>query len=400
MAEKVLVTGLGIVSGIGVTLNETLQSLLEGKTGIGKIKYLQTVHAEIPCAEVQLSDEQMKEILNIPAQKKITRTSLMGILATRNALQHAGLTPDKKFRIGFISGTTVGGMEKSEQYYRDFLQNDTYAEYIKMHDCGATSEMIADYFGGFSYISTISTACSSAANAIILASNLIKQGILDCVVAGGSECITKFHLNGFNTLMILDKQHCRPFDISRAGLNLGEGAAYLILESEEFAKQRGAKSLCSVAGYGNACDAYHQTASSPDGKGATLAMAEAIKTSGLKPSDISYINAHGTGTTNNDESEGVAIMNVFGNTIPPVSSTKSFTGHTTSAAGSVEAIISILAMQENFIPANLNFKNKIEKLSFEPVSSLQRNVQLNHVLSNSFGFGGNNSSIVFSKCNL
>lgn len=397
MAKQVLVTGLGIVSGIGHTTQETLASLLAGKTGVGPIKRLKTNHTDIPCSEVQLSDEQMREMLSIPNDVPITRTSLMGILATKNALIEANIVPVKVSRIGFISGTTVGGMEKSEQYYLDFLENDTRNEYIKTHDCGACTEIIADYFGGFTYLSTISTACSSAANAIILGSNLIKQGILDCVVAGGSECLTKFHLNGFNTLMILDRAHCRPFDATRAGLNLGEGAAYVVLESEEFAKSRSAKALCKVSGYGNACDAYHQTASSPDGKGATLAMDMALYMSGLKPYEIDYINAHGTGTNNNDESEGVAIMNVFGNTIPPVSSTKAFTGHTTSAAGSVEAVISILAIQEGFLPPNLNFKNQIEKLSFAPVSELKQGVKLNHVLSNSFGFGGNNSAIVFSK---
>jgi 3-oxoacyl-[acyl-carrier-protein] synthase-1 len=152
-----------------------------------------------------------------------------------------------------------------------------------------------------------------------------------------------------------------------------------------------------VSGYGNACDSYHQTASSPDGKGAALAMQQALDMSGLKPSDIDYINAHGTGTINNDESEGIAIMNVFGNSVPPVSSTKAYTGHTTSAAGSVEAVISILTIKEGFLPVNLNFRNRIEKLSFSPIHELRRNVRINHVLSNSFGFGGNNTAIIFSK---
>ena len=397
MARQVFVTGLGIVTGIGISVQETLESLLTGKSGVGTIKYLQTNHSEIPCSEVRLSENQMRTMLSIPDNVPSTRTSLMGILAAKNALAYANLTPDRALRIGFISSTTVGGMDKSEQYYKDFLENDSRNEYIRTHDCGACTEIIADYFGGFSFVSTISTACSSSANAIILGSNLIKHGILDCVVAGGTECLTKFHLNGFKSLMILDKAPCRPFDATRAGLNLGEGAAYLVLESEENVYARNGKALCQVSGYGNACDGYHQTASSPDGKGATLAMKHALEMSGLSPSDIDYINAHGTGTTNNDESEGVAIMNVFGNSIPPVSSTKAFTGHTTSAAGSVEAVISILAIKESFLPPNLNFRNQIEILSFTPIRKLEKNITLNHVLSNSFGFGGNNSAIIFSK---
>jgi 3-oxoacyl-[acyl-carrier-protein] synthase II len=397
MAGKVLVTGLGIVTGIGITVEENLASLLNGKSGIGAIRFLQTSHKDIPCSEIRLSDAEMFSMLGIPGDMPVTRTALMGILAAKNALADAGLVPDKSARIGFISSTTVGGMEKSEQYYTDFLENDTRNEYIKVHDCGANTEVIADYFGGFSFVSTISTACSSSANAIALGSGLISQGILDCVVAGGSECLTKFHLNGFNTLRILDKAQCRPFDISRSGLNLGEGAAYVVLESEERVKARSAKPLCRVSGYGNACDSYHQTASSPDGKGASLAMKYALEMSGLKPSDIDYINAHGTGTVNNDESEGQAIMNVFGSSIPPVSSTKAFTGHTTSAAGSVEAVISILTIRERFLPVNLNFRHKIETLSFSPVSEVKRDVRIDHVLSNSFGFGGNNTSVIFSR---
>jgi 3-oxoacyl-[acyl-carrier-protein] synthase II len=397
MSRQVLVTGLGIISGIGISVQETLTSLLKGKSGVGSLKYLQTKHKDFPCSEVQLSDEQMRILLSIPNTIPITRTSLMGILAVKQALADANIKADKSMRIGFVSSTTVGGMDKSEQFYKDFLENNSHNEYIKIHDCGACTEVIADYFGGFCYITTISTACSSAANAIALGLNLIKQGILECVIAGGSECLTKFHLNGFNSLLILDRAQCRPFDASRAGLNLGEGAAYIVLESEENAKARNAKPFCKVSGYGNACDAFHQTASSPDGKGATLAMQYALEMSGLMPDDIDYINAHGTGTSNNDESEGIAIMNVFGNNIPPVSSTKGFTGHTTSAAGSVEAVISILAMNMSFLPPNLNFKTKMEKLSFTPIKVLKQNVKINHVMSNSFGFGGNNSSLIFSK---
>jgi 3-oxoacyl-[acyl-carrier-protein] synthase II len=397
MSGHVLVTGLGIVSGIGISLQETLSSLLTGRSGIGKLRYLQTNQSDIPCSEIQLSDEQMYSMLSIPESVAVNRTSLMGMLAVRNALTDANIYPNKAMRIGFISGTTVGGMEKREKFYKDLVENNTRNEYIKSLDCGACTEVIADYFGGFSFISTISTACSSSANAIALGSDLIKQGKMDCVVVGGSECLSKFHLNGFNTLMILDKEQCRPFDATRAGLNLGEGAAYLVLESENNAIARNAKGKCCVSGYGNACDSFHQTASSPDGRGATLAMQHSLDMSGLKPEDIDYINAHGTGTINNDESEGIAIMNVFGNSIPPVSSTKAFTGHTTSAAGSVEAVISILTILEGFLPVNLNFMNRIEKLSFSPIHELRQDVVVNHVLSNSFGFGGNNTSVIFSK---
>jgi 3-oxoacyl-[acyl-carrier-protein] synthase-1 len=432
--SKILITGMGIVSAIGNNVAETLASLRENRSGVAPLQYLKTAHTEFPVGEVKMTNEEMCKLLHISKNEPTTRTALMGMLAVREALlRHCGLdlqTSETKGipdlagltgnKIAFINGTTVGGMDKSEQFYLDFLENDAKNAYISTHDCGACTEMIADYFGVFSQVDTISTACSSAANAILLGAELLKSGRADIVVAGGSECITKFHLNGFNTLMILDKERCRPFDATRAGLNLGEGAAYVVMQRCEYRDMRyetnagTPKSQISLSGYANACDAFHQTASSPDGDGAYLAMKRALENANLQPSDIDYINAHGTGTQNNDISEGAAIMRLFGGKIPPVSSTKAFTGHATSAAGGVEAVISILALQNNFIPENLNFKERIAELSFAPytarhsresgkplkkqeIAGQARNDGLRHILSNSFGFGGNDTSLIFSK---
>jgi 3-oxoacyl-[acyl-carrier-protein] synthase-1 len=197
--------------------------------------------------------------------------------------------------------------------------------------------------------------------------------------------------------MILDNEPCKPFDKNRHGLNLGEGAAYVVMESREHAEQRGVQPICQLTGYANRCDAYHQTASSPEGEGAFRAMQAALQSAQLQPGDIDYINAHGTGTPNNDESEGKAMMRVFGDKVPLVSSTKAYTGHPTSAAGAIESVISILALTRNFVPANLNFSEKIDSLNFTPVTQVLTDVELKHVLCNSFGFGGNDSSCIFSK---
>jgi 3-oxoacyl-[acyl-carrier-protein] synthase-1 len=412
MSKIILITGMGIVSALGNNVAETLQMLRENRSGIAPLRYLKTAHTEFPVGEVKMTNEEMIQLLNIPDNVPTTRTSLMGMLAVREAICHGGLdlqSPEKQGtlpflgaagrRVALISGTTVGGMDKSEQFYLDFLENDTKNAYISTHDCGTCTEMIADYFGIFSQVDTISTACSSAANAILLGAELLKSGRADIVVAGGSECITKFHLNGFNTLMILDKEPCRPFDATRAGLNLGEGAAYVVMQREDSIQT---KPLAALRGYANTCDAFHQTASSPDGEGAYLAMKQALENANLQPQDIGYINAHGTGTQNNDVSEGRAIVRLFGEKIPPVSSTKAFTGHTTSAAGGVETVISILALQHNFIPVNLNFKEKMEELPFTPYAAHcggldSQSLALKNVLSNSFGFGGNDTSLVFSK---
>ncbi len=395
MTNPILITGCGVVSAIGNNKVETLDALLNNRSGVGPLVHLKTEHKEFPVGEVKMSDEEMRKRLNISDNNITTRTALMGMIALDEALKEAKITPEMIPNIGFISGTTVGGMDMSEQYYLDYVNNENHKEYIAVHDCGSCSEMTAEHFGKFAFITTLSTACSSAANAIILGANMIRCGEADIVVVGGSECITKFHLNGFNSLMILDTQWCRPFDATRAGLNLGEGAAYLVLETEESAKRRGVKAQAILSGYGNACDAFHQTASSPDGEGAFRAMKEALELADIQPDKIDYINAHGTGTPNNDASESTAVKRLFGENVPPMSSTKQFTGHTTSASGSIEAVFCILALQNGFVPVNLNWSQPMEDGIVPVHQSVKK--ELKHVLCNAFGFGGNDSSLLLSK---
>lgn len=395
---RLWITGSGIVSALGVGREATLQSLLATRSGIGPVRYLDTELREFPVGEVPLSDAEMETHLQVPVGAPTTRAALLGMMALEEALASAGISRDELPRVAFVSGTTVGGMDKTEKFYLDFLENDKHNQYIATHDCGACTEMIADHFGHFASVATLSTACSSAANAVIYGARLIEVGVADVVVAGGTECLTRFHLAGFNSLRILDTLHCRPFDGSRAGLNLGEGAAYLVLESEAHAIRRGAKAEAFLDGYGNACDAWHQTASSPDGRGAFRAMRQALSMAGLKPTDISYVNAHGTGTPSNDSSESAAMQRLFGDQLPLVSSTKPFTGHTTSASGAIESVICILAMQNSFVPPNLNFTSATDCIV--PVSQLRCGVDLHHVLCNSFGFGGNDSSLLFTRCGV
>ena len=399
---NIAITGEGIVSAIGLNKQEVLQALQEGRTGIGEMKYLQSIHHELPVGEVDLSNEQMKKMLGIPSEQMMSRTSLMGMLAIDQALKEAHVDianlksrklDGKPLRIVLVSGTTVGGMDITELCF-DQLENQTNVEFLQHHDCGNCTQLMADHFGIFDEVTTLSTACSSAANAIMFGARLLKAGETDLVVAGGTEALSRFHLNGFNSLMILDHEQCRPFDATRAGLNLGEGAAFLVLESEEMAQQRKITPHAYLTGYGNACDAFHQTASSENGEGAYLAMTEALAMAQLSAKDIQYVNAHSTGTPNNDQSESVSLKRVFGDEMPMVSSTKSFTGHTTSASGSIETVICILAMQHHFVPANLGWKNPMEN-GILPTMGAQ-NVDLENVLCNSLGFGGNDSSLVIS----
>jgi len=398
MSKRIFVTGIGIISGIGNNVKETLESIKQKKSGVTDIKYLKTIHKGVlPVSEVKLSEDELIERAKLDKNEPFTRSTLIGIIAADEAVKSAGIKDIKECKTGLISGTTVGGMDKSELFYHDLLTSNNHIEYIETHDCGDSTERIADYVGAKEFVSTTSTACSSAANSMILGARMIKNGLLDRVIAGGIESLTRYHMNGFNTLMILDKEACKPFDENRRGLNLGEGAAFLVLESEEMVKKSGKKVLAEFTGYGNSCEAFHQTASTPEGKGAYAAMKEALDKSGLKASDIDYVNAHGTGTDNNDLSEGRAIEKLFGDDMPKISSTKAYTGHTTSASGGVEAVLSILAIQHNMIFPNLNFKTQMKELSFSPVTELLENVKVDHVLSNSFGFGGNNSALIFSR---
>ncbi len=396
MKEPIWITGAGIVSAVGCNKREVLESLVAGRSGIGPMRYLRSVHIEFPVGEVPMSDEELCAALGIDASTPTIRTALLGMLALGEALDEAGLSGGELPGAAFISGTTVGGMDRSECYYPDFLANDSRNEYIAMHDCGASTELIADRFGRFGFVSTPSTACSSAMNAILVGANLIRSGAFDIVVAGGSECLTRFHLNGFNALMILDTQPCRPFDATRAGLNLGEGAAYVVLERAASARRRGVRALATLDGVANTCDAFHQTASSADGEGAFRAMRGALADAGLDPSEVDYINAHGTGTPNNDASESAAMLRLFGDRVPPVSSTKAFTGHTTSASGAIETVICLLALRHGFLPVNLNWQHPMDN-GIVPVRESRPPREIRHVLCNSFGFGGNDSSLLLSK---
>lgn len=384
MTPGIFITGAGVVSAIGIGKAETLSSLRGARSGVGAVRYLDTGLTDFPVGEVKRDNAEMMASLGISGP--VSRTSLMGILALKEALEEAGLRPEDVRTMPLVSGTTVGGMDLTEKMF---------PHYSQVHDCGSSTDAVAAWFGGFAWATTLSTACSSAANAVILGANLIRSGQADRVAVGGSECLSDFHLNGFHSLMILDRKPCRPFDAGREGLNLGEGAAFLILESERSVAARGARPLARLDGFGNACDAFHQTASSENGEGAFRAMEKALRMASLSPADIDYVNAHGTGTPNNDASESAALRRIFGAVIPPVSSTKPFTGHTTSASGSIEAVFCLLALKEGFIPPQLNWSAEDPSCI---VPSRGGDAPLRHVLCNAFGFGGNDTSLLISKC--
>ena len=396
MSQRVYITGLGIISAIGNNVSETFLSLSQLKTGIGKINHLTTRYKdEFLAGEIKLSNEELADLVK-DSNPALNRNSYIAMLAAKEAVKNSGIDTNDGLRTGVISSTTVAGMSKTELYYLEMFEKEDHLNVLDTHDCGDSTERIADYIGNVDYVTTISTACSSAANAIMLGCRMIKHGQLDRVVVGGVDALSKFTFNGFNTLMILDREWCKPFDENRKGLNLGEGAAFVVIEGETALNLRKGKALAEVIGYANANDAYHQTASSPEGYGATLAIKQALAMSGLTPSQIDYINMHGTGTPNNDLSESMATIAVFGNQVPKFSSTKAFTGHTLAASASIEAVISVLSLQNCMIFPNLNFTTPIAEMNLVPETKLV-NTSLNTILSNSFGFGGNCSSLIFKK---
>ncbi|MDR2359509.1 MAG: beta-ketoacyl-[acyl-carrier-protein] synthase family protein [Prevotellaceae bacterium] len=391
----VYITGAGMVSALGNSVRDTLLALREQRTGIAPITLFDTKFKHIPAGEVKCSEEELLCRADIhPERDTCTRTALLGLIAAQEAMRMSQSKVDKQ-RISLVSSTTTGGMSFHEKNAHTIFAGTVEKKYVELLDCADAAQKIARHFGISNNVTTVSTACSSSANAIIVGARMIKTGIADKVLAGGADALTRFALNGFNSLEILSPGGCMPFDARRNGISLGEGAAYLVLESAAVAKPENI--LCRLSGYANTNEAYHQTASSPGGEGAVHSIRKALETAGLHAADISYINAHGTGTLINDLSEGRAIETVFGATVPPVSSTKGYTGHTLAAAGAAEAIISILAIQHNLLFPNLRFTAQMPELSFTPQTALEENVRINHVLSNSFGFGGSNATLIFSR---
>ncbi|NSL88411.1 beta-ketoacyl-[acyl-carrier-protein] synthase family protein [Chitinophaga sp. Mgbs1] len=401
MAERVFITGMGMITAIGDNVAGNLKQLQLQRSGLGYTSYISTIYKDVlPVAEVKHANDALFVLADIPQQEGFTRTTLLGLTALREALQQAGITDVQSVPTGFVNASTVGGMCDTEKVYFDIINPEktgTFLKYIDTLDCADCTQRIADTVGFNEYIATISTACSSSANALMYGARMIKQGLLQRVVCGGTEALTRFTLNGFNSLKNVDKQFCRPFDQQRTGLNLGEGAAYLVLESESFARANNSRILAELSGYCNTNEAFHPTSPSPDGDGAYEAMKAALAMSGRTLEEVDYINVHGTATLNNDVSEGKALERLFGENVPLFSSTKPFTGHTLAAAGAIEAIYSVLAIRNGLIFPNLNFSEKMEELNITPVTTLMENFSVNNVISNSFGFGGNNASLVISK---
>jgi len=394
---KVYVTGIGALSAIGNDIEAQHKSLKIGKTGIGKSQFFNSKYADIfPFGEIRLSNDDLKTKLGTIDTQDFTRTDLVAFVAFQEAVNDANISDllsDK--RTALISSSTVGGMCETDMLHSDANMKTKASPFIESYSGGAHVLKLAEVYKLKGHTNTINTACSSSANAIMLGTKMIKAGIIDRAIVGGADTLAKFTVNGFNALQILSENPCKPFDENRTGLTLGEAGAFLVLEKEEDCKDK--KKYAEILGYGNTNDAFHASSLSEDAIGIVLAMKSALESAKISSNQIDYINTHGTATENNDYSELLGITKIF-NEIPPFNSTKSYTGHTLAAAGALEAIFSILSINNSELYASLNVETPVKTFDAEPINTFKENVNIDYVLSNSFGFAGNCTSLILKKC--
>lgn len=387
---------MGVISAIGNSVAENHQSLKNATCGISKaFDLFPTKYAGLlPFGQVQISTADLQKQLQV-TDKGVTRTTLLALHALNEAIADSGIAAEEiqSFDTALIGANTVGGMCLTDELYNDANKKTDGSDYLASYDCASVNMFLQKHFKINGVINTINTACSSSANAIMYGAMLMKNGYAKRAIVGGTDCLAKFTINGFNALHILSDEICTPFDEGRKGLNLGEGAAFLILEKEEDIKGR--KVYAELSGYSNANDAYHPSSLSDEGDGPFLSMQGSLKVANLSADKIDFINAHGTGTENNDEVESRAMIRLFDKP-PAFASTKGNTGHTLGASGAIEAVYSILSLMHQEVYANLHFKNTIPSSGLTPVQSYTK-MPVKHVMSNSFGFGGNCSSLIFSK---
>jgi 3-oxoacyl-(acyl-carrier-protein) synthase len=382
------ITGIGAISAAGGNLAETLESFRSGTRNAGPVTLFETP-LQYPVFEVKrISGEFLLEG---------RRTLGLALIAVDEALREAGLGDDlSAFRVGVCMGTTVACQLNDLEFYQSYRSTGSASmvpveRYLK----GNLAEFVSRKFRAKGPALTVVNACSSGTDAIGVALSWLKNGLCDIAIAGGADELNRIPLCGFGSLGIVSRELCAPFDRDRKGLNLGEGAGVIILETRESASGRGRSSDLYLSGYGSASDSYHLTAPRPDGAGLERAVLKALSDSGIQPGDISFVNAHGTATQDNDLVEGNTLGRIFGTDLKMLS-TKGYTGHTLGAAGGLEAVFSAAALRERWIPASVGFNNKDENIAVSPVRE-RTDIRGDYALSTSLAFGGNNAAIVIGR---
>ncbi|MBU0511457.1 MAG: beta-ketoacyl-ACP synthase II [Chloroflexi bacterium] len=410
MHKRIVITGLGCISPLGNDVETTWGHILAGKSGVGTITRFDTSDFKTKiAAEVKGFDG--KELFGSKEARRMDLVSQYAMAAAQQAVADAGLevNAENRDRIGVVIGTGTGGMDtisKNMQIFFERGPSRVSPFLVPMMLPDTSAGMVAIQFGVRGPNMAVVTACASGTNALGESAEIIRRGQADVMLAGGSEAaIIPIAIAGMSVMGALSTRNeeperaSRPFDAGRDGFLMGEGAAILVLESLEHAQARGAHILAEVSGYGTTNDAYHISAPAPDGAGAALCMQVALDSAGLDTTDIGYINAHGTSTSLNDKSETAAIKTVFGKQAYaiPVSSTKSMTGHLLGAAGALEAIFCVKTLAEEILPATINYETPDPECDLDYVPNQTRPARMDHVMSNSFGFGGHNATIILSR---
>lgn len=404
MKKRVVITGMGTLNAIANNVPDFACALEAGFCGIENISLFDTAGFRSQTGGQIKNFTARDYIPKSFSIKRMSRADMLSFAAALEALRDAGLYPppeELKEEIGVAIGGGAGGLLEAEDFYGEFLKNDKNAKFSKLSAlfCASSADRIASVFGFTGPKATFMTACSGGGTALGYARDLISNGHASIVVAGGVEPMCRTTYSSFNALQSVAIDVCRPFDKNRDGLSLGEAAAIMVLEELDAALNRGAKIYGEILGYGITCDSFHMTAPDEQASGAVRSMQAALKDSGLSIDDIDYINAHGTATPVNDAMETKAIKEVFGKRayLIPVSSTKSMHAHTLGAAGALEGIVSVLALRHGFIPPTINYQESDPQCDLDYVTSGSRKADLRAVLSNSFAFGGNNTTIIFGK---
>ena len=410
MRRRVVVTGMGLVIPTGIGVETSWKNVCGGKSGIGPLTRFDTNGFETKIAG-EVRDFNPELYIDKKEIKKMDLFIHFAIAATREALDNARLaiTPENSEQIGVIVGTGLGGLPSLEKYHKILLEKGPgriSPFFIPMLIANLASGQIAILFGPKGPNTCVVTACATGAHCIGDAFRTIVYGDAEAMIAGGTEAnITPLTIGGFNAMKALSTRNdepekaCRPFEKNRDGFVVAEGAGILVLEELQFALKRRAKIHAELVGYGYTGDAYHITAPSPDGDGAVRCMKMAIKDAGITPEDVEYINAHGTSTPLNDLTETLAIKKVFGGHAKkvPISATKSMTGHLLGAAGSTEAIFTVLAIRDGIMPPTINYEEPDPQCDLDYVPNVARRKPSKTAMSNAFGFGGTNATLIFKK---
>jgi 3-oxoacyl-[acyl-carrier-protein] synthase II len=401
----VIVTGIGIICALGEQKETFWNELSQGKCGLGEVDLFE-VSGYRSRMGGQVRNVDLLSRLSPRECRRMGRCDQLGLWAAQEALKEAkimerNVSPE---RVAVVMGAGAGGVFEAEKYRRQLYEGRPRPRpslLMPFPACNLT-DAIGNLYGFSGVRSTIATACSSSATAIGYGADLIRSGKADVVVAGGAESLSELTFSGFNALRSVDRKTCRPFDRNREGLVLGESGSILVLESEEFAALHGVSGYAEVMGYGISADAYHMTSPDLQGEGAERSMSNALASAGIPPEEVDYINAHGTGTVINDKVETQAIKRLFGESSHslPISSVKSALGHCLGAAGAVEAIAAILALYHGVVPPTLNYEEPDPDCDLDYVPNEARKVSIGVALSNSFAFGGNNTTLVFGRTDL